>query len=120
MYVLETLCKELDFSFNPKNLSKEEKVAYLKGFFDAEGGVPHNGGRFYVQLVQKNLPKIELIKKLLIELGIKSGKIHNPSKRIDPDYWRIFILADSYKKFANLIGSLHPIKSDIFRKRVMI
>lgn len=120
VYVLETVCKELSFTFNPKNLTKEEKTAYLKGFFDAEGGVPHNDGRFYIQLVQKNLPKIELIKELLTELGIKSGKIHNPSKRVDPDYWRIFVLTGSQTKFANLIGSFHPVKSDIFRKRVMI
>ena len=110
--------------WNTPSIIKRQPIGlqlhYLRGFFDAEGGIPHNSGRFYIQLVQKNLPKIELIKELLIELGIKSGRIHNPSKRVDPDYWRIFILADSYKKFADLIGSLHPIKSDIFRKRVMI
>jgi len=120
VYVLETLCKELDFAFDSSNLTKEEKAAYLKGFFDAEGGVPHNGGRFYIQLVQKNLEKIRLIKKILDELGIESGKIHNPSYRVDPNYWRVFILTNSHRKFGKLIGSFHPIKSEIFRKRVMI
>ena len=43
LYVLETVCKDLDFSFNPKRLTtKGEIIAYIRGFFDAEGGIPHN------------------------------------------------------------------------------
>ncbi len=41
VYVLETLAKFLDTQFNPLNLkTSEEKAAYLKGFFDADGGIP--------------------------------------------------------------------------------
>lgn len=120
VYVLETLCKELNFSFDPSNLTVKEKVAYIKGFFDAEGGIPHKLERFYIQLVQKDFKKIQTIKDLLNELGIGSGKIHNPSKEVDPDYWRIFIPSKDYKKFAEIINSFHPLKAKIFRERMKI
>ena len=121
LYVLETVCKNLDFAFDPKNLStKGEKIAYIRGFFDAEGGVPHTDGEFYIQLVQKNFEKMETIKEILISLGISCGKIHNPSVRVDPDYWRFFISRKSHKEFAVMIGSWHPIKAKIFSQRMMI
>lgn len=120
VYVLETLCPKPDFHFDPSEFSAKEKVAYIRGFFDAEGGIPHNGKRFYIQLVQKNFQKIFLLRRLLENLGIKSGAIHNPSKRIDPNYWRIFVRTESQKKFAEKIGSHHPIKAKIFRERMKI
>ena len=121
LYVLETLCKELNFAFNPNNLKTDrEKIMYLRGFFDAEGGVPRIPGRFYVQLVQKDYQKIAAIKQLLIDLKIESGKIHNPSHKVDPNYWRIFILVKYHDLFAKIIGSWHPIKSKIFSERLKI
>ncbi len=121
LYILETVCKDLDFTFNPKVLStKGDKIAYIRGFFDAEGGVPHNNGKFYIQLAQKDFRKMEIIKNILIDLGISCGKIHNPSIRVDPDYWRIFISRKSHKEFASIIGSWHPIKKEILSQRMMI
>ncbi len=121
LYILETVCKDLDFAFDPKNLStKGEKIAYIRGFFDAEGGIPHNNEEFYIQLVQKDLRKMEAIKEILIKLGISCGKIHNPSIRVDPDYWRFFISRKSHREFASIIGSWHPVKSEIFSQRMMI
>lgn len=119
LYTLETLCKDLDFRFNPQKLQGErEKRMYLRGFFDAEGGVPRNQGKFYIQLVQKDFVKIESIKNLLVDLGIQSGKIHNPSKRIDPDYWRIFVATKHHRLFAKKVGSWHPIKGKILAQRI--
>lgn len=121
LFILETVCKDLDFAFDPRMLqTKGEKIAYIRGFFDAEGGIPRNGGAFYIQMVQKNLRKMEVIKKILIDLGIQCGKVHNPSKRVDPDYWRIFIARKSHREFASVIGSWHPVKTEIFSKRMMI
>jgi len=120
-YILETVCKDLHFSFNPVALkTKGEKVAYIRGFFDAEGGIPRTRDEFYIQLVQKDLRKMETIKKILGDLGIESGKIHNPSKQVDPDYWRLFVSRKSHKQFAKIIGSWHPIKANIFSQRMMI
>ncbi len=121
LYALETLCKELDFRFNPQRLQGEqERVMYLRGFFDAEGGVPRNQGRFYIQLVQKDFAKMASIKNLLVSLDIESGKIHNPSRKVDPDYWRIFIVTKHHRLFANKIGSWHPIKGKILAQRMKI
>lgn len=43
VYILETLADFLDFHFDPLQLqSKEESIAYIRGFFDAEGGIPNS------------------------------------------------------------------------------
>ena len=120
-YILETVCKDLRFDFSTSVLrTQKEKIAYVRGFFDAEGGVPRTRDEFYIQLVQKDFPKIDALKGILAELGIHSGRIHNPSKRVDPDYWRVFVSRKSHKDFANIIGSWHPIKARIFSERMMI
>ena len=120
-YILETVCKDLRFTFNPITLKTiGEKIAYVRGFFDAEGGIPRTNDEFYIQLVQKNFRKMEILKKILVDLGIECGKIHNPSKRVDPHYWRFFVSRKSHKEFASIIGSWHPIKAKIFSQRMMI
>jgi len=120
VFVLETLCGDIHIRTNPLSLSKSERIAYVRGFFDAEGGIPRNGKRFYIQLVQKDYEKIKRIKRVLEEFGIRAGKIHNPSRRVDPNYWRIFVNVDSHRKFAKTIGSYHPVKAKIFRERMKI
>jgi intein-encoded DNA endonuclease-like protein len=120
LFTLETLCKEIDFGFSPSNLSLKEKIFYVKGFFDAEGGVPRNGKRFYIQFAQKSYEKIKWIKSILEESGINCGKIHNPSKNVNPEYWRILVGVNGHRKFAKVVGSLHPIKSEILVERMVI
>ena len=122
VYVLETLAPFLDFGCDPRDLStKGEKVAYIRGFFDAEGGIPRIGkAKFYIQLVQKDRRKMQALKDVLSNLGISTGKIHNPSVRIDPDYWRLFISTSSHIDFALIINSWHPRKQEIFSRRMKI
>jgi len=119
IYVLETLANFLDFKFNPLKLkTKGERICYIRGFFDAEGGIPKSkDARFYIQLVQKDKDKIQKLKEMLKELGIMSGKIHNPSQRVDPYYWRIFILAKSQRNFVETINSWHPRKTKTLNER---
>jgi hypothetical protein len=122
VYTLETLASFLDFKFDPINFGTlEEQSFYIKGFFDAEGGIPHSSADlFYIQLVQKDQIKIQKIVRMLQEFGIETGKIHNPSKKVDPNYWRVYVRAKSHKDFIKKIGSWHPFKSEIFRKRMVI
>ena len=122
VYTLETLAEFLDFKFDPSILATvEEQTGYIRGFFDAEGGAPHGAhAKFYIQLVQKDRIKIEKIKQMLMQLGINCGKVHNPSRHVDPNYWRIFVSKKSNKDFAKLVGSRHPVKSIILRTRMMI
>ena len=122
VHTLETLAAFLDFKFDPLLLpTMAEQASYVKGFFDAEGGVPRGlQAKFYIQLVQKDRTKIEKLVAMLKALGIETGKVHNPSVTVDPNYWRVFVSTKSHKDFARTIGSWHPIKSEIFRKRMMI
>ncbi len=99
----------------------EEKIAYIRGFFDAEGGLPKNqNARFYIQLVQKNYNKLLWIRAVLEELEISCGAIHIPSKKVDPDYFRFFISTKSHKEFSTVIRSEHPRKLRIFESRMKI
>jgi len=122
VYVLETLANFLDFNFNPLTLeSDEEKISYIRGFFDAEGGIPKDKkARFYIQLVQNDKEKLEKLKILLNDLGIETGKIHNPSRSVDPDYWRMYIPVKLQQTFLTKIGSLHPRKIKTLKRRMMI
>jgi len=122
VYILETKAPFIDFSFNPLCLkSRREKCAYIRGFFDAEGGIPRNNqSRFYIQLVQSDRPKLTKLKRLLGELGIDIGVIHNPSVAVDPKYWRMFVRAHSHRTFIRLIGSWHPRKLIILKQRWMM
>jgi len=122
VYTLETLAGFLDFKFDPSVLvTAAEKVAYIRGFFDAEGGIPRDvKAKFYIQLVQKDRIKIEKLVRMLDTLDISTGKIHNPSESVDPEYWRVYVRSKSHKDFASKIGSQHSLKQKILQTRVMI
>ncbi len=97
----------------------QDKVDYIRGYFDAEGGVSRNPKvRYYIYFAQKNLKDLEQVKRFLEELGIECGILHNPSKGVDPNYWRFFVRACSYGRFAHLIGSWHPVKSQFLRMKI--
>ncbi|MBI3290008.1 LAGLIDADG family homing endonuclease [Candidatus Microgenomates bacterium] len=97
----------------------QDKIEYVRGYFDAEGGISRNPKvRYYLYFAQKNQNDLEQVKNYLDELGIESGIMHNPSKNVDPNYWRFFVRANSYDKFAQLIGSWHPVKSQYLRMKI--
>ena len=122
VFALETLAPFLDFTFDPLTLhGAREQTGYIRGFFDAEGGLPHYlDARFYIQFVQKNKGKLDALKALLASLGIYTGRVHNPSVHVDPDYWRFYVRAQSHADFARIVGSWHPIKQEILRERMVI
>ncbi|OGY13650.1 MAG: hypothetical protein A3A62_03215 [Candidatus Blackburnbacteria bacterium RIFCSPLOWO2_01_FULL_44_43] len=97
----------------------QDKVDYIRGYFDAEGGVSRSPTvRYYLYFAQKNLKDLEQIRGFLEDLGISCGQVHNPSRCVDPNYWRFFIRAQSYEKFAQTIGSWHPVKSQYLRMMI--
>jgi hypothetical protein len=99
-----------------KILSPQDKINYIRGYFDTDGGVARSQSvRYYIYFAQKNKNDLITLKRYLEELYIQTGVIHNPSRKKDSNYWRFFIKANSYKKFATLIGSWHPIKSKFLR-----
>lgn len=107
----------IPFLKTPKQFeTQSQKVAYIKGYFDAEGGIPTSRAHgLYIQFVQKNKRELYELKGMLEELGIQSGKIHNPSVRVDPEYYRFFIRRNSLHNFLALIGSYHPRKEKLVR-----
>jgi hypothetical protein len=121
VYVLETTASFLDIDYDPDLLETEaECKAYVRGYFDAEGGLPQSpNARFYVQFTQKDRCELTKVKAILESINIQCGILHNPSAQIDPDYWRFFVRAKSYRVFAEKIGSWHPRKQPILQ-RMMI
>lgn len=91
--------------------SPSELVAFTRGYFDAEGGVPRClDARFYIQLVQKDFDDLYAVRTGLVDLGVECGKMHNPSVRVDPEYWRFFVRARSHADFCRTVSSWHPRK----------
>ena len=115
-WVLETAADVL--AERPKFSTTEQRLAYARGYFDAEGGVPRSlTARFYIQLVQKDRGDIEELRTMLVSQGIACGRIHNPSRHVDPDLWRFYVLSSSHAVFATIVGSWHPRKRGLFEAR---
>ncbi len=111
VFIVEFSRKVLD-GFKIK--TREDKLEYITGYFDAEGSAPRKqSSRPYFYFCQKNLEDLTQVKEYLEEFGISCGEIHNPSRSKDPNYWRFYISAKSYKDFARLIKSKHPIKKKV-------
>ena len=76
IYVLETLAKFLDFQFNPEDLkTQEEKTAYIRGFFDAEGGIyppQKSHSKPYLYLHSKHQDNLNQVANVLSEFQIES------------------------------------------------
>jgi hypothetical protein len=99
--------------------SRIDKINYIRGYFDAEGGIAKSPNvRFYIYFAQKNKKDLEQVKKYLTDLGISCGMTHNPSRRVDPNYFRFFIRAKSYRDFAKIIDSAHPDKQKLLRMKI--
>lgn len=104
---------------SPLNMATPgEKAAYARGYFDAEGGMPRNGdSRFYIQVTQKDHHDLQQVREFLEDLGVRCGRIHNPSARVDPGYWRFYVLARAHADFAARVGSWHPGKWPVLAAR---
>lgn len=116
VYILE-FAKSLlkDFAIS----SQQDKIDYTRGYFDAEGSVPRSlTTRYYIYFCQKDRPDLEQVRNYLLELGIDCGTIHVPSKVVDPNYHRFYILSNSWEKFGRLIGSFHTEKSKFVRMKI--
>jgi hypothetical protein len=121
VFVLETSAPFLDVDFDPDLLLGEcQQIAYVRGYFDAEGGLPRSSEvRFYIQFSQKDPEELSKVKGILVGLGIACGKMHNPSQAADPDYWRFYVRTRSHRDYARIVGSWHPRKELTFQ-RMMI
>jgi LAGLIDADG DNA endonuclease family protein len=95
----------------PSSADQDQLAAWARGYFDAEGGVPcSEEARFYIQLSQKDRSDLDLLRQTLERLGIRCGRLHNPSRHVNPHYWRFYVRKESHPRFAEQIGSWHPRK----------
>ena len=99
--------------------TQRQKVDYIKGYFDTEGGITKSKRvRYYIYFAQKDKKDLKQVRSYLQGLNINCGVVHNPSKRVDPDYWRFYVLSSSWNDFANRVSSFHPEKIKCFRMKI--
>jgi len=92
--------------------TRRETIHYVRGYFDAEGSVASpSASNPYLYFAQKDRLDLEELRSFLGELNVRCGVIHNPSRRVDPDYWRFFVSHGSLARFATVVGSWHPRKA---------
>jgi hypothetical protein len=115
-WILETSAAVL--AERPTFSTSEERLAYARGYFDAEGGTPREpSARFYVQFVQRNRGDIAQLREILQREGICCGRLHNPSRVRDPDLWRFYVVAAGHGPFVRRVGSWHPRKRRLLESR---
>ncbi len=116
VFVVESRCPIQPW---PPIGADEDAAAFIRGYFDAEGGIPRGSAqRFYVQFTQKDKHDLKRVRDHLEQLGIQCGVIHNPSVRADPDYWRFYVLSGSHKDFIERVRSWHPRKRALLQLRL--
>lgn len=120
-WVLETTASFLSLNFDPGCLSDTSAISYARGYFDADGGMPRfEDARLYFQLCQKDHASLKMLRGILEHQAIQCGRIHNPSRAIDADYWRFFVKANSHQRFMAALSSWHPRKRALMERRLAI
>lgn len=99
----------------------EEKLNYIKAFWDADGGCPKNPTRtkkIYIKFTQKDKRSLDELKTFLeADFGIKCGRVRISEIKSTGNIWRFTITnKDGIQKFCNKIGSLHPEKKQRLEK----
>jgi len=115
LYVVEF---SASFLGSPAVRNRTQMIYYVRGYFDAEGGIPSRPGNPYIYFAQKNREDLLELRKMLGRLGVHCGRLHNPSRRVDSDYWRFYVSRRSHRRFARLIGSWHPRKAPLLQRMV--
>lgn len=99
--------------------TRRDLIDYVRGYFDAEGGIPSDPAKPpYLYFAQKDRRDLEGVRRILLSIGIACGRIHNPSRRVDPDYWRFYVSRRSLRRFAKVVGSWHPRKAVLLRMMI--
>jgi hypothetical protein len=118
---LETSAPFLDVKYDAKPLAgTREGLDYVRGYFDADGGMPRSSSaRLYLQFSQKSRASLESLASILESWNIQCGRVHNPSARVDPAYWRLYVRSASAERFFTLVGSWHPRKRQQMHTRMV-
>ena len=104
------------------SLRSTELIPYIRGFWDAEGGLPKNpemtkrAEQRYVSFHQKNKESLNFIRQKLIELGFNPTKITFCSEVFEFRICRHLEI----KQFYEMIGSWHSEKSLRLKKLALL
>ncbi len=113
--------------WNPA-INNEYITDYLRGFFDAEGGVFIKGKNIRVDFYQSwheenSCPPLEEIRRMLLSLGIKCGSVRKRKSNGMQNFPR-YVLSISNKRsvieFAKIVGSNHPRKREYFDRLLSV
>jgi hypothetical protein len=120
-WVLETSASFLDVEYDARPLARTRQgLDYVRGYFDADGGMPRSPTtRLYLQFSQKSRVSLETVAAILESWDIFCGRVHNPSVRVDRDYWRMYVRSGSVERFFTLVGSWHPRKRQQIETRMV-
>jgi LAGLIDADG-like domain len=117
LWVLETNARWTDRGLSLATV--EERRAYARGYFDAEGGIPRSSSaRFYIQFVQKSRTDIAALRATLEREGVTCGALHRPTRNTAHPVWRFYVAAGSHRSFIERVGSWHPRKRRLLATRV--
>ena len=103
-------------------MTLKEKMAYVRGFADADGYISKPNKYRLIQLINTNYTLIILLKKYLDELGIESRiSKHKPYNKRHNDFYKIHISRSrNLKLWHELIGFNHPKKQKRLEKGLEI
>ena len=101
-----------------KKIPLESRIPYIRGFWDAEGGIPkkpencNKAEQMYISFHQKDKEPLVFIRDSLIEMSYKPTNI---TKCSEAHEFRITRRAHM-KRYCTEIGSWHPEKSERMQK----
>jgi intein-encoded DNA endonuclease-like protein len=101
-----------------KNLPVSERIPYIRGFWDAEGGLPKcpekctKAEQIYISFHQKDKEPLVFIRNTLVEMGYRPTNITMCSKAHE------FRLArrENILRFCDEFGSWHPEKGERMKR----
>jgi intein-encoded DNA endonuclease-like protein len=88
------------------------KLDYVRGFWDAEGGLPQTTKQTYISFDQKNRCALEFIRNILSTAGF-----HPTNITLTGQCWQFRITRkNELARYFREIGTSHPEKHGRFRK----
>ena len=96
-----------------QSLTEKERLAFIQGFWDADGGCPKNPnrGKLYIDFTQKDAGVLHTLRKELERMKISSGDVRISEKKPTGHIHRFAIISRmALFRFIEYVGSKHPDK----------
>lgn len=106
------------------NATKEEALAFLRGFFDAEGNIhltKERVGKFgnykgvSITFANKDLSLLKLVRELLLRIGCPALNPRLNTNQFGSCYSMVIRRTESVRRFIEIVKSSHPKKKIAFQ-----